>query len=132
MPRSRTYRLRLSVYGTDQFLVGHCRLARLVQTFVPYGTTLAAAVAHIELFDDSEFAAELAAPVLPRFAGDREHFVGASETLATMTQRIQKRLSVSGLFPRDPPVWKLHLAAIVVFCEAEDSQIAAAYRRVQR
>lgn len=120
------------MYGTDQFLVGHCRLARLVQTFVPYGTTLAVAVAHIDMLDDSEFAAELAAPVLSRFAGDREHFVGASETLAIMTRRIQKRLSESGLFPREPPVWKLHLAAIVVFCEAEDSQIAAVYRRMLR
>jgi hypothetical protein len=94
--RSRSYRMRLSPAGTNMFLCCHCRLAHLIGSFIPYGSTLFVAVLLAKAGDPSELLAELGGTSIARFAGEAEHFVGASRTLAELVEQICERLLTSG------------------------------------
>lgn len=129
--RSRTYRMRLSPDGTHLFLSCHCRLAHLVSTFIPYGTTLFVAVLLAEAGDPSDLMAELDEHAINRLCGSAEHFVGASASLSDLVSAICDRLARSEDLAHRPPVSHIHLASLAIMAGCEDHAIARAYGRME-
>lgn len=128
---SRTYRLRLSREGTGLFIGCHARLARLAESFVPYGATLFVAVLVTDDLETSDIAAELALPAVKRLAGELEHFVGASVRLSDVVGRIADRLQQSGLLEGRLQVGRLYIVGMMVMAASEDWTLVKAYRRME-
>ncbi len=126
---SRTYKLRLSEQGVDLFLGCHFRLATLVRDFIPYGATLSVAVALLDRLAASDIAAELETRTCQHLAGDIVRFVGGSNELGAVMQRVAKRLELSDQLGYRPPIGKLYIVGLVSFGAVEDSQLVEAYRR---
>jgi hypothetical protein len=125
---SRTYKLRLSDQGIDLFLACHCRLARLVRDFIPYGATLSVAVLLLDRLGVEDIAAELETRACDQLAGDIERFVGCSNELANVMRRVVERLEASEQFGCKPPIGKLYIVGLVSFKVVEDGELTDAYR----
>lgn len=122
--------MRLSIRGVELFLECHCRLARLVHEFIPYGVTLYVAIALLERIDISILVDELTCGEWTVFAGELVHFVGTSPALSAATDRIAERLAASDLVYPLPQTWKLYIVALQCFRAAEDDEILHAHDQV--
>jgi hypothetical protein len=132
MKRSRTYKLQLSEAGIDLFLHCHCRLAHLMREFIPYGATLSAAVAVLDMQDACEVAAELETQRSRKGVGDSIHFVGSTYALAEVSNRIAQSLVEAGEFAAPPRMAQLYIAALGAFASADDELIRKALHRIDR
>ena len=132
MKASRTYKLRLSDAGIDLFLAGHCRLARLVRDFIPYGMTLSVALTILEMQDACEVAAELETARCKHGLGSNIRFVGTSAPLVDATRRICDKLLDSDEVSSAPKNVELYAAALGCLCAAEDELIFKAFRTIDR
>jgi len=129
MKPSRTYELRLSEQGIDLFLECHCRLTRLSRQFLPYGATLAVAVAALDLLSAAEVAAELETHRCRHATGSNGRFVGAPSSLARHISEIGVRLSQSPEFGSAPRAASLYLAGLCSFSTFDDEQLLAILRQ---
>ena len=130
MPKSRTYRLRLSEEGTDAFLTCHYRLARVVRRFTPYGATLTVAMLLAQELDGAELSAELSAPAVERLAGHIEHFVGASPDLREAAANMLGHVESAAHGGSRATMVRLFATAIALMCACDDREIARAYGRI--
>lgn len=126
---SRTYKLRLSEKGVDFFLSSHCRLAHLVQDFIPYGMTLHVAMLLLREVELSDLLADLAERECGSFAGGITHYVGTSHVVSELTNVILDRLEGSGELSSVPPVRILYILALLALRDASDQDILAAFRQ---
>ncbi|CAN5503972.1 hypothetical protein BH10PSE12_BH10PSE12_08590 [soil metagenome] len=127
MQTSRTYKLLLSNQGVALFLGCHCRLAHLVRDFIPYGATLAVALAFLATLDPCDIAAEFETQKFARSCGKQVHFVGASARLVDAMAEIRKKLRDSAEFATPPSVGKLYVVSLILLESAEDRQLLDAY-----
>lgn len=125
---SRTYKLKLSNHGVDLFLSCHCRLARMVGEFIPYGLTLYVAVQLLTRCDPSDIVAELESAACAALAGKIIRFVGTSPTLMNLTEEIEARLETSEESATLPEIWKLYNVALLILQMTEDEEVIQAYR----
>ncbi|BAI99051.1 MULTISPECIES: hypothetical protein [Sphingobium] len=130
MAQSRTYKLRLSKEGIDLFLQCHCRLAHLLQNFIPYGVTLMVAVAILEGQDACDVVAELEEQRLHHCIGDNIRFVGSSTALIDATKRVSDKLLNRHECPSAPQMGHLYIIALLSLASAEDRQLVEAFERV--
>ncbi|WP_313802603.1 hypothetical protein [Sphingobium sp.] len=130
MAQSRTYKLRLSKAGIDLFLRCHCRLAHLLQDFIPYGVTLMVAVAILECQEVCEVAAELDARRWHHCVGDNIRFVGASTALIDAARRVSDKLLMQQEISTSPQTGHLYIVALFSLAAAEDRQLVEAFGRV--
>jgi len=128
--RSRTYRICLSHEGTELFLSCHCRLARLMARFIPYGATLFVAVLLAEASDPAELVAELEDRSINRLFGSAEHFVGASGRLSNIVEAICDRLIEQDGIRDRPPVARIQLASLTIMAGSEDGELVQGYHRM--
>jgi hypothetical protein len=122
--------MRLSQDGTRLFLSCHCRLAHLVATFIPYGTTLYVAVLLADAGDPSDLLAELDERAIGRLSGSCEHFVGTSPSLSDLVSGMCDRLAMSDGVSQRPPVSHVHLASLALMACSEDDALTRAYARM--
>ncbi|WIW89563.1 hypothetical protein K3M67_06285 [Sphingobium sp. V4] len=130
MAQSRTYKLRLSREGIDLFLQCHCRLAHLLQDFIPYGVTLMVAVALLECQEVCEVAAELDAQRLHHCVGDNIRFVGSSTALIDAARRVSDKLLMQQETSTTPQTGHLYIVALFTLASADDRQLVEAFERV--
>lgn len=127
---SRTYKLKLSPAGIGLYLECHCRLCRLVEDLLPYGTTLYVAMRLLENGSVDEVIGDMISPELASLGGREVRFVGTSLGLADTTRRIADRIVESDdLYPA-PQTWKLYLAGLMGFRSSEDGRIVKIYRDI--
>lgn len=124
---SRTYKLRLSQKGIDCFHDGHHRLGRLAHELQPYGTTLFVAVTLLDRLDCSDLAAEVETPSCAEMAGNISCFVGFSQHLAQLVDRVSRRMDASDECCAIS-VGKIYIAALRTLIAADNEQIIEAYR----
>lgn len=127
---SRTYKLLLSEKGVDFFLSSHCRLAHLVQDFIPYGMTLHVAMLLLRQAELSDLIADLTERESKSLAGVITHYVGTSHAVSELTNIILDRLERSGELSTAPPVRMLYILALLALRDASDQDILAAVRQV--
>jgi hypothetical protein len=132
MKSTRTYKLRLSDQGIALFLEQHSRLASLLRDFIPYGETLAVAIALLEAQPPCEVAGELASTLCKQGLGDNIRFVGFSPEVAELTKRISENLLAAGETSSAPKVVSIYTAALTTMKSADDREILRAHRRFER
>lgn len=123
MRPSRTYKLRLSDEGIDLFLHCHDRLARLRRDFIPYGATLATAVAMLDNREPREIIAELGTLRFSRCLGDQVRFVGTSIALSPMIAKLTSRLAVAKGHGRMPTSGHLYIVGLLTIKSAADDAL---------
>jgi hypothetical protein len=124
---SRTYKLRLSEKGVDFFLSCHCRLAHLVQDFIPYGMTLHVAVLLLCQAGLSDLLADLSERECKSLAGGITHYVGTSHAVNAITAALVDQLERSGEIASAPPVRMLYILALLALRDASDEDVLAAF-----
>lgn len=129
MPKTRSYKLRLSPTGLAHFLRCHCRLAALLGELVPYGATLYVAVALLAEMQPQERAGEPDIRSCQGLAGNRIYFVGFSHALAQLTERV--RTGAVGI-AADLSVARIYLLGLLAFDGADDEELLRAYRTCRR
>lgn len=132
MKSSRTYKLRLSEQGIALFIEQHSRLARLLCEFIPYGATLAVAIALLEAHEPCEIASELASSQCQQGLGENIRFVGCSPEVAEVTKRISERLLNAGEAASLPKVMAIYAAALTTMKGADDGEVLRAHSRIAR
>lgn len=130
MRKSRTYKLMLSRDGVQHYLACHCRLARLVCDFIPYGQTLGVVVTVLETLAPWDIAAEFDTQRFVRSCGTTPHFVGSSAELAARMSAVRSRLCESSEFSSQPTVRALYVAGLLAFESTDDDQLLRAYSQL--
>lgn len=127
---SRTFKLRLSPAGMDVLIEAHCRVIRATRQLLPWGTTLHAALSHLDTLTPEEVVAGFPRVAAAGLAGAEIHFLGAPATLNEMAVRIAGR-AVQGAPDRPgPTMLQVYLLALETLLTADVTQVRSAYYRI--
>jgi len=110
---SRTFKLRLSPAGMDVLIAAHCRLIQATRQILPWGTTLHAAVTHLDSFAPAEIVVGLDRIKAAGLCGAEVHFLGAPSTLNDV-----------------PALLQIYVLALDLLVSAEAPSLRRAYHMV--
>jgi hypothetical protein len=126
---SRTFKLRLSPAGMDMLIAAHCRLIQETRQLLPWGTTLHAAVVHLDSAAPDQVAAGLDRIAAAGLCGTEVRFLGAPSALNDVASRIIDRVVAALPGRRAPALLQVYILSLETLVSAEAQSLERAYRR---
>ena len=127
---SRTFKLRLSPAGMDVLFAAHCRLIRETRQLLPWGTTLHAAITHLDCVAADQILVGLDRIATAGLCGDEVHFLGAPSTLNDVASRIVARVAAASLDRPAPTLLQIYILALDILVSAEPRSLRLAHHKV--
>lgn len=126
---TRAFKLKVSQSGFDLIVDCHVRLVRCTRTLLPYGTTLHAALHHLDVLELPRLVAAISRFPGAEFAGGNALFVGAPRSMMDVVGGISSRLMTVMRPGALPDRGELYLLALQQLLDAESSDVVAAFER---
>lgn len=128
---SRTFKLRLSPAGMDVLITAHCRLIQATRQLLPWGTTLHAALVHLDSIAPDQVLKGFDRIAAAGLRGTEVHFLGAPSTLNEVAVRIAARVLAVSPESRRPPLLQVYILALDMLASAEPRSLQLAYRKLE-
>jgi len=127
---SRTFKLRLSPAGMNVLIEAHCRVIRATKQLLAWGTTLHAALAHLESLPTEAIVSGLGRIATAGLDGTEVHYLGAPCVMSAIAARISARVAAVSPAGRPPTLLHIYILALEVATSAALPRLRSSYERL--